>query len=276
MSSIKDNFLFTKRWALIAVFIGILVGFISAYLCIIWHLVIFGFNIMYIISPLLAGIVETFIARRKYGRSTGAISALFTFILINVYGWLLPGTLVDPTKEPATLSLITIIAIGLTIQAAFPIFVNYILFVVVVGIFVRLVSLPARLLRKPIKKVKGEVTKADEIIIEGLTEPLTSVPDLKSMKIDKYIGMAYGEAVAEEKQTEGRLNKVLKMIQPMELDDLNLSKARKLAVSRMLKNAKSLGANNVVEIMIDYISVGGLQGGATIVTATGTAVIIKE
>jgi len=276
MSSFKDNFLFTKRWALIAVFLGIFSGFISAYLCIIWHLVIFGFNIMYIVSPLLAGLIETFIARRKYGKSTGAISALFTFILINIYGWFLPGSLVDPTKEPATLSLITLIAIGLTIQAAFHILVNYILFVVVVGIFVRLISLPGRILRKPIKEEKGAVAKADEIFIEGLTEPLTSIPELKEGKIEKYMGLVIGDAVVEEKQEEGRLNKVLKIIQPLKLDELDLSTARKLAVSHMLENAKSMGANNVVEIMIDYVTIGGLQGGGTIVTATGTAVILKN
>jgi uncharacterized protein YbjQ (UPF0145 family) len=174
------------------------------------------------------------------------------------------------------LSLITLIAIGLTIQAAFPILVNYILFVVVVGIFTRLISLPARIFRKPVTEGKRAVAKADEIIINGLTEPLVSVPDLKTDNIDKYIGMVYGEAVAEEKQSKGILNKVLRMIQPLELDDLDLSNARKQAVSNMLENAKSLGANNVDEIMIDYVTVGGLQGGATIVTATGTAVIVKN
>jgi hypothetical protein len=43
--------LMEKRWGIIAILLGILVGFISALVCIIWHLVIFGFNIMYIISP---------------------------------------------------------------------------------------------------------------------------------------------------------------------------------------------------------------------------------
>jgi uncharacterized protein YbjQ (UPF0145 family) len=272
------NFFVEKRWALAAIILGFLVGFLSAYLCIIWHLVIFGFNIMYIVSPLLAGLVETFIARRKYGRSTGAISALLTFILINIYGWFLPGSLVDPTKEPASLSLITIIAIALTIQAAFPILVNYILYVVVVGIFIRLVSLPTRILKSTpsVTKSKRELVTSDEIILNGLTKPLMSVSDANGDIIKKYIGLVTGEAVAEEKETDGRFTKLMNMIQPIDLDDLNLGDARKIAVSRMLENAKSLGANNVVEIMIDYITVGGLQGGATIVTATGTAVIIKE
>ena len=131
------KFLIEKRWALFAILLGTILGFGSAIICIAWNLVIFGFNIMYIVSPLLAGFVETFIASRKYGRSTGAISALLTFFLINGYGWFGPGWIFP--KEPVTLSLITIIAIILTIQAAFPTLVNYILSVVAIGVFVRLI-----------------------------------------------------------------------------------------------------------------------------------------
>ncbi|MGZ7096483.1 MAG: YbjQ family protein, partial [Methanobacterium sp.] len=141
MEFLEGEYLYERRWAIAAISIGIFLGLVSALICIIWHLVIFGFNIMYIVSPLLAGVVETYIARKKYGRSTGAISALLTFLLINIYGWFLPGTLVDPTKEPASLSLITIIAILLTLQAAFPTLMNYILFVVGVGIFRKFIEL---------------------------------------------------------------------------------------------------------------------------------------
>lgn len=263
--------LIEKRWALIAVFLGTLVGFLSAYLCIIWHLVIFGFNIMYIVSPLLAGLVETFIARRKYGRSTGAISALFTFILINIYGWFLPGYLVDPTKEPATLSFITLIAIALTIQAAFPIMVNYIIFVVVVGLFVKLVSLPSRIIRRTQKKDRKFV-KTEFIPIDELSMPLLSLPDTDGNVIESYVGMVTGEAVAKEKQIDGRFQKLMKIIQPVELDDIYLGEARKLAISRMMEMAQSMGADTVADVSIDFVSVGGLQGNATIVTATGTAV----
>lgn len=276
MSPVK-NFFVEKHWALTAIILGFFAGFLSAYLCIIWHLVIFGFNIMYIVSPLLAGLVETFIARKKYGKSTGAISALLTFLLINIYGWFLPGTFVDPTKEPATLSLITIIAIALTIQAAFPILVNYILYVVVMGIFVRLVSLPARISKSTssVPKSGRELVKSGEIIFDGLTEPLVSVPDLNGNRIKKYIGLVTGEAVAKGKQIEGTFNKLSKMIQPVELDDLNLGDARNRAVSQMLENAETLGANTVVEVLIDYVPVSGIQGSATIVAATGTAVVYE-
>jgi uncharacterized protein YbjQ (UPF0145 family) len=276
------NTVYEKRWALVAIFLGIFVGFASAYLCIYWHLVIFGFNIMYIISPLAAGFVETVIARRKYGKSTGAISALLTFLLINIYGWFLPGLLVDPTKEPATLSLITIIAIILTIQAAFPTLMNYILTVTVVGIARNiigfLVFLPSRIRRKPrqaklVEQISGPTD--DEIFLDGLDVPLLSVPQVAKGKIKTNVGLVTGEAVAEEKEVKGRLEKLTNIIEPKGLDDFNFGDARKTAITRMFENAKSLGADGVVDVLIDYVTMGGIAGGALLVTATGTAVLYE-
>jgi uncharacterized protein YbjQ (UPF0145 family) len=282
MASVKES-LVEKRWAYVAIFSGILVGFLSAYLCIIWHLVIFGFNIMYIISPLIAGVVETVIARRKYGKSTGAISALFTFLLINIYGWFLPGTFVDPTKEPASLSFITIIAIILTLQAAFPTLINYILIVMGIGIVKKfigfLIFIPSLILRRPPEaKKEGEIFTEPSVFdnfLDELTIPLLSVPPVEGGKIKKYVGLVAGEAVAKEKEAEGRVSKLTKIIEPTLLDDMYLGEARKLAISRMLEEAKSIGANNVVDVIIGYVSMGGLQGSALIVTATGTAVIYE-
>jgi uncharacterized protein YbjQ (UPF0145 family) len=271
----KKNHLLEKRWALVAIALGFLTGFVSAFLCVALHLVIFGFNIMYIVSPLLAGFVETIIARKKYGRSTGAISALLTFLLINIYGWFLPGWYYP--KEPVTLSFITLIAIILTIQAAFPILVNYILFVVVMDTFRRVVELPSRLRRKP-QEVEGEkigVPSADETFLDELDNPLLSVPDLEGRKIKKYVGLVGGEAVAQEKESENLISKVSSVVQPAQLDDMDLGDAKKLAISRMLDEARSIGANTVTDVLIDYVSMGGLQGSALIVTATGTAVVCE-
>lgn len=276
MTASKKNYLMEKRWALAAIGLGFLAGFVSAFLCVALHLVIFGFNIMYIVSPLLAGFVETFIARKKYGRSTGAISALLTFLLINIYGWFLPGWYYP--KEPVTLSLITLIAIILTIQAAFPILVNYILFVVVMDIFRMVVELPSKLGRKA-HEVEGEeiwVPSADETFLDELDSPLLSVPDLEGRKIKRYVGLVGGEAVApEKKESEGLLSKISGMVQPVNLEDMDLGDAKKLAISRMLDEARSIGANTVTQVSIDYVSMGGLQGSALIVTATGTAVVCE-
>ncbi|MGF7118320.1 YbjQ family protein [Methanobacterium oryzae] len=281
MVTSPKKFLVEKRWALIAILLGIFWGFGSAIFCIAFNLVIFGFNIMYIVSPLLAGFVETVIARKRYGKSTGAISALLTFILINVYGWFGTGYIFP--KEPFRLSLITIIAIVLTLQAAFPTLVNYILFVVSIGTvrkFIEfLIFLPSRIQRKPLKAEEKEENirpSADEIFLNELPIPILSVPPIEKGKITKYIGLVAGEAVAEEKETEGRVSKLTKIIEPTLLDDIYLGEARKKAISRMLDAAKLIGANTVIDVFIDYVSMGGLQGSALLVTATGTAVIVEE
>ncbi|MDI6842005.1 MAG: heavy metal-binding domain-containing protein [Methanothermobacter wolfeii] len=267
--------LIEKRWGLAAVILGFLAGFISAYLCIIWGLVIFGFNIMYIISPLLAGFIETMIAREKYGRSTGAISALLIFIIINLYGWFIPATRIDPTKEPVTLSLITLIAIVLTLQAAFPTLVNYVLIVTFKGSVYRLIQFLGRL-----GLIKAPET-GPHSVTEGLDDlwmemPLVSVPGVNGDKIKSYLGLVAGEAVAEEVRYEGRFANLMRIIEPPSQNRFKLTEARRDAISVMLDRAASMGANAVVEVIIDHVSVGGLQGSAVIVTATGTAVVVHE
>lgn len=277
--SINKNSPKNKFWAIGAIYLGLVVGVLSAVICLKWYLVIFGFNIMYIVSPLLAGLVENFIAIRKYGKSTGAISALLTFLLINIYGWVLPGWIFP--KEPATLSLITIIALALTFQAAFPIFVNHLLFVVIPGIITRffglLIKTPVDIMQSmPSEEGKMEIPKqADEIFLDELTVPLISVPDEQEGKIKKYVGLVAGEAIAQENEVEGRFSKILSFIQPTQLENMNLGEARKAALSRMLENAESMGASAVEEVLIDYVSMGGLQGSVTIVTATGTGIIFE-
>ncbi|HML04924.1 MAG TPA: heavy metal-binding domain-containing protein, partial [Methanobacterium sp.] len=210
-----------------------------------------------------------------------------TFLLINIYGWFLPGTFVDPTKEPASLSLITIIAIVLTLQAAFPTLINYILIVVGIGIIKKFIGailfIPSLILRRPLEEKKEEEifietseTPVFDEFLEELAVPILSVLPLEGRKIKKYVGLVAGEAVAEEKEVEGRVLKLTKIIEPTLLEDMYLGEARKLAISRMLNEAKSIGANNVVDVIVDYVSMGGFQGTALIVTATGTAVIVQD
>jgi len=276
---VVNNSLIEKRWAIIAIFMGIIVGFFSAFLCVSYNLVIFGFNIMYIISPLMAGFVETIIARRKYGKSTGAISAILTFILINLWGWFFLGIV---TNDPVAFNLITIIAIVLTIQAAFPILMNYVLFVIGLSIVRKIIEtliyIPSKIQRKPPEvEIENELDmpSADETFLDELTIPLVSIPQMENGKIKSTVGLVTGEAIAKEKETQGLLSKLTSIIQPIKMEDIYLGDARKDAISRMLENAKLIGANTVVEVMVGYVSIGGLQGNAFIVTATGTAVIYE-
>ena len=227
----------------------------------------------------MAGFVETIIARRKYGKSTGAISAILTFILINLWGWFFLGIV---TNDPVAFNLITIIAIVLTIQAAFPILMNYVLFVIGLSIVRKIIEtliyIPSKIQRKPPEvEVENELDmpSADETFLDELTIPLVSIPQMENGKIKSTVGLVTGEAIAKEKETQGLLSKLTSIIQPIKMEDIYLGDARKDAISRMLENAKLIGANTVVEVMVGYVSIGGLQGNAFIVTATGTAVIYE-
>ncbi len=273
------NFLKEKRWAFAAILIGTAAGFLSAVICVMGNLVIFGFNIMFIVSPLIAGFVETYIARRLYGKSTGAISALLIFIIINAYAWLFP-------QDPIVLNFFTLGGLALMVQAAFPILINYLLFVVFLGVLTYVIGYLGNLLSKAMSTVRRKPSEPDRSenlentddslitpnlnFMDDLDVPIVSIPHMDGGKITKHIGLVTGEAMVKEK-SEG-ISKISKKAQ---LDGMSLDEAKNAAILRMLDNAYEMGANTVIEVLIDYNSVGGLKGSALIVTATGTAVMYQ-
>lgn len=276
------TFFYEKRWAFAAILIGTLIGFLSAVICVKADLVIFGFNIMFIISPLIAGFVETYIARRMYGKSTGAISALLIFIIINAYAWLFP-------KDPIVINFFTLGGLALMIQAAFPILINYILFVVFLGTLTYLIGYVGNLLSRATEKIRRRNPDSDELkpgengdvedtvdtdlkeMIEGLEVPIVSIPHVHGGKITKHIGIVTGEAVVKEKES----NLLSKLSNQVKLENMHIEDAKNMAILRMLEDAREMGANTVIEVFIDYNSIGGLKGSALIVTATGTAVVYQ-
>jgi uncharacterized protein YbjQ (UPF0145 family) len=275
------NFLKEKRWAFASIIIGTAAGFLSAVICVMGNLVIFGFNIMFIVSPLIAGFVETYLARRMYGKSTGAISALLIFIIINAYAWIFP-------QDPIVLNFFTLGGLALMVQAAFPILINYLLFVVFLGVLTYAIGYLGNLLSKATSKVRRKPSAPEDIdeenlenpvdslktpnlnFLDDLDVPIVSIPHMDGGNITKHIGIVTGEAMVKD-NSEG-ISKISKKAQ---LDGMSLDEAREAAIRRMLDNAYEMGANTVIEVLIDYNSIGGLKGSALIVTATGTAVIYK-
>jgi len=106
---------------------GTLVGLISLFLFYLFNLTIFGFNIGLILSPLIAGYVETYLANKIYNKTTGAVSAFLLFIITVLYGFIYINTGLG-------LNLITIGSAAVILQAAFPTLINYFLIVVVLGV----------------------------------------------------------------------------------------------------------------------------------------------
>ncbi len=274
------NFLKDKRWAFFAILIGFAAGFLSALICVVWELKIFGFNILFIVSPLIAGFVETYIAQRTYGKSTGAISALLIFLFINAYAWLFP-------QDPIVLNFFTLGGLALMIQAAFPILINYLIFVVFLGILTYAIGYVGNLLSKATNKVRRKTPEGgftdipeDESenllnspqlsFMDDLEVPLVSLPHLDGGKITKHIGLVVGEAFVKE-NSEG----TSKLSKKPQLNGMSLNEAKESALLEMLDNAYAMGANSVVEVLIDYNSIGGFKGSSIIVTATGTAVVCQ-
>ncbi len=116
--SVYDKINNKKLSFLIAIILGTIAGLISVQICIKLNLAIFGFNIYIIISPIIAGFVETFVSKNFTGETSGAISAIILFIITNALGWVF-------TSNAITWNLFTIAGFILMLQAAFPLTINY-------------------------------------------------------------------------------------------------------------------------------------------------------
>ncbi|MGB9978165.1 heavy metal-binding domain-containing protein [Methanobacterium sp.] len=267
LTSIK-SFIIDKRWGIAAIIIGTTIGFASAVICVYENLVIFGFNIMFIISPLIAGFSEAYIARKKYGRSTGAISALLIFIIINIYGWFFP-------KNPITLNLFTLGGIALTIQAAVPILVNYLLFVVFLGTITYVMGLIGNLISKLLGKEVEEDNAPKTADLPKLDLLFATTTDLTGKNIVKQMGLITGEAILKEEKDDNssRLKKIASKNTNIEY---KLGEVRNNALQNLESKAKKLGANAILGVNINYESVGGIKGSTVIVTATGSAVLYES
>ncbi len=262
------NSIIAKRWGILAVIIGTTLGFISAVICVYANLVIFGFNIMFIISPLIAGFSEAYVAQKKYGRSTGAISALLIFIIINIYGWFFP-------KNPITLNLFTLGGIALTIQAAVPILVNYLLFVVFLGTITYVIGLVGNLISKLLGKEIEEIETPKTADLPQLDLLFATTTNLNGKKIVKELGLITGEAILKEEKDENssRLEKIAS--KNGSNIEYKIGVVRNNALQNLESEAKKLGANGILGVNIDYRSVGGIKGSTVIVTATGSAVLYE-
>ena len=267
LTSIK-NYIIDKKWGIAAIIIGTSLGFASAVICVYANLVIFGFNIMFIISPLIAGFSEAYIARQKYGKSTGAISALLIFIIINIYGWFFP-------KNPITLNLFTLGGIALTIQAAVPILVNYLLFVVFIGTITYVMGLIGNLISKLLGKEIEVAETHKNADLPQLDLLFATTTDLNGKNIVKQFGIITGEAILKEEKDENssRLEKITS--KNGSNIEYKVGLVRNEALQNLESEAKKMGANGILGVNIDYRSVGGIKGSTIIVTATGSAVLYE-
>ena len=260
----RDNKVFA-----ISIIAGTIVGLISMELCIYLHLAIFGFNIYLIISPLIAGFVETFISKRLIQKSSGAISAIILFVLTNAFGWLFP---VNPIKW----NIITFGGLALMLQAAFPLTINYLIIIIgfmVVYLFGRIgIIFEAIFVRHektvPVKELPEE--RIGDLLI------LTNEPDIP---IIKYHGLVFAENVIEfeQKNKSDRVDYMSSKISEKHvLKHQDYIMAKKYILNELEINAKHMGANAIIDMEIEYTNFNQQIPPDMLIAAYGTAVTIDE
>lgn len=268
IETIKDKAKFYKNydiWNLIAIVFGIIVGLISTIIFLKYKIQMFGVNFSCIFSPLIAGYAESFLAQHKCSKTTGAVSAIIIFILVNIKGWIFPD-------NPISFSIMTIGGITLTIQAAFPILMNYLIYIVIFGALGYLghylSKITYALTKKDIFASKNEYN-LDEIDLSQYNVLGVSTPSIDGKTVIKNYGLIDENYVIkpeinifEERGTEPEVFKQMEY-------------HNKKITGILLKKAEAMGANAILDMDISYSDIGGLQGLELIITASGTAVLIE-
>ena len=267
--------------ATFCIVLGTIFGTISLFLCYLLNLDIFGFNIGLILSPLIAGYVETFFARKIYKKTTGAVSAFVLFLVTVFYGFIYINTGLG-------FNIITVGSAAIILQAALPTFVNYFLLVIILGIlsyifgiFKELINKISTLLKKLYFKLIGKKyveekgimdynEKKAEIDINNLEISFFSTTN-PNREIEKINGVYEGKILIKSQ-------KKLFHNHSLEKKDIlltNIRKAREQVLINLNDSAKKDGCNAILDLSIDFDTIGGLTEDNIHIVARGTGVKLK-
>lgn len=264
------------------IIIGTLFGIISLFLCYLLDLAIFGFNIGLILSPVIAGYVETFFAHKIYKKTTGAVSAFILFIVTVLYGFIYINTGLG-------FNIITAGSTAIILQAALPTFVNYFLIVVIIGILSYILGIFKKLINQifiPMKKLyyklagkkyveeKGDMDynkEKSKIDINKLEVSFFSTTHPEKREIEKIKGIYEGKILVKSQ-------KKLFNSDPVENEILlkNIRKAREQALINLNNSAKKDGCNAILDLVIEFDTLGGLKEDNIHIVAHGTGVELKQ
>jgi uncharacterized protein YbjQ (UPF0145 family) len=262
-SKIKDMLLL-----IFSVMTGLWVGMIVMLICTYYHLYIFGVNLDIFIAPLVAGFVETFVSNLTRKKSSGAISAIILFFITNGIGWLFP-------KTPLTFNIFTVGGFLLMLQAAFPLAINYLIIAIVFavtylfGLFGSFIGIKLQKNNSPVLTVSD----LEETDVFGI-HIFNSKPDLP---IEKYHGLVFAEDVIEfeDKKIGERIGYIgSNMEQKQEFKYNDYSVSRRYILHLLEEEAKSIGANAIIDIEFEYTNYNQQLPPDVIVAAYGTAVTI--
>ncbi|WGL17056.1 heavy metal-binding domain-containing protein [Microbulbifer bruguierae] len=100
----------------------------------------------------------------------------------------------------------------------------------------------------------------------------TTTPNIEGHEIQQYLGIVVGEAILGANIFKDLFGSITDIIGGRSGSyEREMGKARKIAFSEIEAQARSLGANGIVGIDLDY-EVVGEKGGMMMVSVSGTAV----
>lgn len=106
---------------------------------------------------------------------------------------------------------------------------------------------------------------------------ISTTPYLEGKRITKYLGIVSGEAILGANIFKDFFAGIRDIVGGRSAAyERELRKAKEIALNEMAENARSMGANAVVGVDLDYetISLGG--GNMLMVSASGTAVYYED
>jgi len=105
---------------------------------------------------------------------------------------------------------------------------------------------------------------------------ITTTNTVEGKKVVKYIGLVTGEAILGANIFKDLFAGIRDIVGGRsEAYEKELRNAKNIAVSEMIDEARSQGANAIIGVDLDYETVG--QGGSMLmVSASGTAVVLSE
>jgi len=106
---------------------------------------------------------------------------------------------------------------------------------------------------------------------------ISTTPSLEGRPVVKYLGLVSGEAILGANLFKDLFANIRDIVGGRSAAyEHELQKAKDTAIEEMVREAKTLGANAIVGVDLDYESISGGSGNLLMVSASGTAVIAEE
>jgi uncharacterized protein YbjQ (UPF0145 family) len=102
---------------------------------------------------------------------------------------------------------------------------------------------------------------------------ISTTPSLEGKRITQYYGLVSGEAILGANIFKDLFASIRDIVGGRSAAyEVELRKAKDIAIKEMADQAAKLGANAVVAVDLDYETIGGGHGNMLMVSASGTAV----